>query len=146
MRDAASPLELAERVLMPCVFAARHIDVMRQVVRDTAAQLIAHLKRSFDGGIAHRPSPGNWQTLIEVEAALAALLMQWPVLGLEQPRALRWSDDAIARSAGFAGILATRIAARPASRSALHSVHAPLHTRLKNRHHREIGDACRCLR
>ncbi|UXW39952.1 hypothetical protein IXO675_006890 [Xanthomonas oryzae pv. oryzae] len=81
--------------------------------------------------IAHRPSPGNWQTLIEVEAALAALLMQWPVLGLEQPRALRWSDDAIARSAGFAGILATRIAARPASRSALHSVHAPLHTRLK---------------
>ncbi|WP_242628729.1 hypothetical protein [Xanthomonas oryzae] len=76
MRDAASPLELAERVLMPCVFAARHIDVMRQVVRDTAAQLIAHLKRSFDGGIAHRPSPGNWQTLIEVEAALAALLMQ----------------------------------------------------------------------
>ncbi|WP_256723979.1 hypothetical protein [Xanthomonas oryzae] len=133
MRDAASLLELAERVLMPCVFAARHIDVMRQVVRDTAAQLIAHLKRSFDGGIAHahRLATGNWQTLIEVEAALAALLMQWPVLGLEQPRALRWSDDAIARSAGFAGILATRIAARPASRSALHSVHAPLHTRLK---------------
>ncbi len=90
----------------------------------------------------HRPSPGNWQALVEVEAVLAALLTQWPALGLEQPRALRWSDDAIARSGGFAGILATRIPAWPASRSALHSVHAPLHTRLKNRDHREIGDAC----
>ncbi|AEQ97474.1 cytochrome P-450 hydroxylase [Xanthomonas oryzae pv. oryzicola BLS256] len=65
--------------------------------------------------------------MIEVEAALAALLMQWPVLGLEQPRALRWSDDAIARSAGFAGILATRIAARPASRCCIRCMHPCTH-------------------
>ncbi|KOR46030.1 hypothetical protein ADT25_07235 [Xanthomonas oryzae] len=59
MRDAASLLELSERVLMTCVFAALHIDVIRQVVRDIAAQLIAHLKRSFDGGIAHRLATGR---------------------------------------------------------------------------------------